>query len=178
MSVAAQLGLDDPAGGLLARARTDWPAWCGRDPRLAVVDALLALPGWIRSADRDDVDDVLHRLARLGSPTGGDDIALRLRTGGRPSTVSDWVVTDPLIVETATYAHSPDVPAAAVGGVRITYPSYSFRPVWGYPGGYELAAAPPTTHRAQVDPLWIAVGAVDGPRWNQGLRQLHRRGSD
>ena len=75
MSVAAQLGLDDPAGGLLARARTDWPAWCGRDPRLAVVDALLALPGWIRSADRDDVDDVLHRLARLGSPTGGDDIA-------------------------------------------------------------------------------------------------------
>jgi len=60
MSVAAQLGLDDPARGLLAQARTDWAVWCGRDPRLAVVDELLDLPGWIRSADRDDVDDVLH----------------------------------------------------------------------------------------------------------------------
>ena len=46
-----------------------------RDPRLAVVDDLLDLPGWIRSADGDDVDDVLHELARLGSPTGGDDTA-------------------------------------------------------------------------------------------------------
>lgn len=75
MSVAAQLGLDDPARGLLAQARTDWAVWCGRDPRLAVVDELLDLPGWIRSADRDDVDDVLHELARLGSPTGSDDMA-------------------------------------------------------------------------------------------------------
>jgi hypothetical protein len=75
MSVAAQLGLDDPAGGLLAQARTEWPVWRGHDPRLAVVDDLLDLPGWIRSADRDHVDDVLHRLARLASPTGGDDAA-------------------------------------------------------------------------------------------------------
>ncbi|MBU4215908.1 MAG: hypothetical protein KJ792_14805 [Actinobacteria bacterium] len=75
MSVAAQLGLDDTASGLLAQARTEWPAWCGRVPRLAVVDDLLDLPGWIRSADRDYVDDVLHELARLGSPTGGDDLA-------------------------------------------------------------------------------------------------------
>ena len=75
MSVAAQLGLDDPAGGLLAQARKHWPVWRGPDPRLDVVDDLLDLPGWIRSADRDDVDEVLHELARLGSPTGGDEIA-------------------------------------------------------------------------------------------------------
>ncbi len=75
MSVAAQLGLDDPAQGLLARACTDWAVWQRRDPRLAVVDDLLDLPRWIRSADREDVDDVLHELARLGSPTGGDDVA-------------------------------------------------------------------------------------------------------
>ncbi len=74
MSVAAQLGLDDPARGLLAQARTAWAVWRRHDPRLAVVDDLLDLPGWIRSADRDDVDDVLHELARLGSPTGGDDV--------------------------------------------------------------------------------------------------------
>lgn len=75
MSVAAQLGLDDPVQGLLAQARTEWPAWRGREPRLAVVDDLLDLPAWIRAADREDVDDVLHELARLGSPTGGDDVA-------------------------------------------------------------------------------------------------------
>ncbi|QZN87063.1 hypothetical protein [Cellulomonas sp. C5510] len=75
MSVAAQLELDDPARGLLARARTCWPVWWGRDPRLAVVGDLLDLPRWIGSVDRDDADDVLHELARLGSPTGGDDVA-------------------------------------------------------------------------------------------------------
>ena len=75
MSVAAQLGLDDPARGLLAQARTDWAGWRGSDPQLAVVEDLPDLPGWIRAADRNDVDDVLHDLARLGSSTGGDDIA-------------------------------------------------------------------------------------------------------
>ncbi|WP_207219044.1 hypothetical protein [Pengzhenrongella frigida] len=75
MSVATQLGLNDPARGLLAQARTDWAGWSGHDPRLVVVDDLLDLPDWIRTADRLDVDDVLHVLARLGSPTGGDDIA-------------------------------------------------------------------------------------------------------
>jgi hypothetical protein len=75
MSVAAQLGLDDPAQGMLAQARTQWPAWCGRDPRLAVVDDLLDLPEWIGSVDPEEAGEVLHRLARLGSPTGGDDTA-------------------------------------------------------------------------------------------------------
>lgn len=75
MSVAAQLRLDSPARGLLARAGNQWPASCGGDPRLIVVDDLLDLPRWIRAADRDDIDDMLHELARLGSPTGGDDVA-------------------------------------------------------------------------------------------------------
>ena len=76
MTVAAQLGLDDPARDLLARACAEWPDWCGREPRLAVVDDLLLLPAWNRSADPGQVDDVLHQLARLGSPTGGDDVVV------------------------------------------------------------------------------------------------------
>ena len=75
MSVATQLGIDNPTQGLLAQARTNWPAWRARDPHLAVVDDLLDLPAWIRADDRADIDVVLHALARTGSPTGGDDVA-------------------------------------------------------------------------------------------------------
>lgn len=75
MSVATQLGLDDPDKDLLAAARAQWPLWCLDDPHLAVVDDLLGLPGWIAAADKAGVDDVLCGLARLASPTGGDDVA-------------------------------------------------------------------------------------------------------
>lgn len=68
MSVATQLGLNDPARGLLAEARTDWAGWRGNDPRLAVVDDLLELPDWIHAAGRNDVDDVLHVLASAAPP--------------------------------------------------------------------------------------------------------------
>ena len=74
MSVAAQLALDDPDRGQLAEARAKWPVWCASDPHLRVVDDLLDLPEWIARADKGDVDGVLHTLARLASPTGGDDV--------------------------------------------------------------------------------------------------------
>jgi hypothetical protein len=74
MSVATQLGLDDPDTDLLAAARAQWPVWCTDDPRLHVVDDLLELPGWIAATDKAGVDDVLCELARLASPTGGDDV--------------------------------------------------------------------------------------------------------
>ena len=74
MSVATQLGLNDPTKELLGQAREAWPRWCEQRPDLGVVEDLLDLPDWIRAADRQAVDGVLHRLAELASPTGGDDI--------------------------------------------------------------------------------------------------------
>ena len=74
MSVAAQLALDDPDRGQLAEARAKWPVWCASDLCLRVVDDLLDLPEWLARADKGDVDGVLHTLARLASPTGGDDV--------------------------------------------------------------------------------------------------------
>ena len=75
MSVANQLGLADPDSDLLGLARQRWPQWTGQHPALRVVDDLLDLPGWLASAEKDHGDQVLHTLARLASPRGGDDIA-------------------------------------------------------------------------------------------------------
>ncbi len=75
MSVGTQLGLADPEQALLAQARALWPTWGEQYRALRVVGDLLDLPGWIASAPRDDADEVLHTLARLASPSGGDDLA-------------------------------------------------------------------------------------------------------
>lgn len=75
MSVAAQLELADPERYLLGRARGQWTVWSERCPRLRVVDDLLNLPAWIAAADKGEVDRVLWELARLASPSGGDDVA-------------------------------------------------------------------------------------------------------
>lgn len=75
MSVAAMLGVSDPEQGLLAHARERWPGWCEASPTLAVVDDLLELPAWIKANDAASVDEVLVDLARLASPSGGDDVS-------------------------------------------------------------------------------------------------------
>ncbi|MER7070654.1 hypothetical protein [Terrabacter sp. NPDC000476] len=75
MSVAKQLGLDDPESEILATARSRWPCWVSAHPVLGVVDDLLELPAWLRQADRDNADAVLLALAELSSPEGGDDVA-------------------------------------------------------------------------------------------------------
>lgn len=74
MSVATQLGLSDPTTGLLGQARQAWPRWCEQRPGVRVVEDLLELPTWIQSADRQASDAVLHQLAELASPTGGNDV--------------------------------------------------------------------------------------------------------
>ena len=74
MSVATQLGLSDPTTGLLGQARQAWPRWCEQRPGVRVVEDLLELPTWIRTADRQASDAVLHELAELASPTGGNDV--------------------------------------------------------------------------------------------------------
>lgn len=75
MSVAAHLGVGDPDRGLLGEARRCWPAWAGEHPSLGVVADLVDLQGWTYSVGRDRADEVLHTLAMLASPSGGDDTA-------------------------------------------------------------------------------------------------------
>lgn len=75
MSVATQLGLDDPGRDLLHEARRQWPTWTDEDPALAVTHDLLDLPAWVKHAPPADADRVLHALAVLASPRGGDDVA-------------------------------------------------------------------------------------------------------
>lgn len=65
MSVAQQLGLDDPKAPPLTNARAAWMGWCADDPDLAVVDDLLKLPVWTRRAAAPARDGVLAGLARL-----------------------------------------------------------------------------------------------------------------
>ena len=75
MCVAAQLGLGNVETGLIREAVQAWPEWGQLEPALRVVDGLLDLPDWIRSTDRDSVDEVLLALARLASPRAGDETA-------------------------------------------------------------------------------------------------------
>lgn len=71
MSVAVQLDLADPDRGLLREAVAAWP---GYEEVPVAVDCLLDLPAWIQGAHPGEVDEVLAVLARLGSPSGGDDV--------------------------------------------------------------------------------------------------------
>lgn len=75
MSVATQLGLGDLDTDLLGLARARWAGWAAADPDLAVTPDLMDLPAWLGAADHAATDRVLLALARLASPTGGDDVA-------------------------------------------------------------------------------------------------------
>src|SRR3954451_1537679 len=75
MSVATQLGLDGPDNPGLIRAALHWDIWVVWDSRLAAVTGgVEGLRQWLRRADPAGGDDVLHGLASLGSPTGGDSL--------------------------------------------------------------------------------------------------------
>lgn len=74
MSVAEQLGLDGVDSELLGQARCLWDDWVAAAPRLQVVTGLGDLRPWLRTAEPESTDRVLHELARLGSPTGGDSV--------------------------------------------------------------------------------------------------------
>ena len=69
MSVATQLGLDDPSEGLLGQAHQWWGRRAREHVWLAVVDDLAALPGWLSAvppATRDQVLGTLSALAYQG----------------------------------------------------------------------------------------------------------------
>jgi len=75
MSVATMLGVEDVEGTALTQARRRWQSWKAGEPDLSVVDDLLDLRDWTRTAEHEDSDKVLRALAKLGSRTGGDDPA-------------------------------------------------------------------------------------------------------
>lgn len=75
MSVAKNLGLDDPDNNMLALARGRWSNWRLEHEALDVVEDLVDLPSWMRNAEPEDADRVLLALAELASPEGGDDLA-------------------------------------------------------------------------------------------------------
>lgn len=75
MSVATMLGVDDVDAPAMMEARLSWSRWAAEEPGLAVVDDLLHLPGWTRQADVIPRDAAIRALAKLGSPTGGNEAA-------------------------------------------------------------------------------------------------------
>ena len=72
MQIATFLGLQD-GGRTLVEAEGAWPGWVAAEDALPALGCLLELPGWLRGAERDRVDEVLWTLARMASPTGGDN---------------------------------------------------------------------------------------------------------
>jgi len=73
MSVATQLGLDDPDRGLLAAARRAWRGWAGQHEALGVVAELEDLPAWL-TAHPGERSTVLGVLSGLAAQQEGDDV--------------------------------------------------------------------------------------------------------
>ena len=73
MSVATQLGLDDPDRGLLAAARHAWRGWAGQHEALGVVAELEDLPAWL-TAHPGERSTVLGVLSGLAAQQEGDDV--------------------------------------------------------------------------------------------------------
>ncbi len=63
MSVAKISGVADHECALMSQARAAWPRWCEDVPALAVVDELVALRAWTRSASRQVRGGVVAALA-------------------------------------------------------------------------------------------------------------------
>ena len=73
MSVATMLGVDNVDAPTMMEARRSWQDWTAQEPALAVVDDLLDLPNWTRTAGREPKDAAMRSLAKLGSATGSND---------------------------------------------------------------------------------------------------------
>ena len=84
MSVAMVLGVDDVDGPAMAEARQRWFGWVEEEPALPVVDDLLELRDWTRTAEPAASDLALRTLARVGSESGGNDLAAMTALTSRP----------------------------------------------------------------------------------------------
>lgn len=70
MSVQTEMGLDANLENVIADA---WPGWVERQPVLAAVTNPRHLRAWLKAADTQLADEVLHALAWLASTEGGRD---------------------------------------------------------------------------------------------------------
>lgn len=75
VSLATQLGLEQPHEDLLVSACARWEEWQQTYPVLGVCEDLLGLREWVRRAAPDETNEVLLALAELGATDGGDDPA-------------------------------------------------------------------------------------------------------
>ena len=74
MSVATHLGLD-PDGIALVELEREWASWVAQFPQLARAGDFPSLRDWlVAAASPAEADGVLHALATLGSPSGGDNL--------------------------------------------------------------------------------------------------------
>jgi hypothetical protein len=73
VSVATYLGLD-PTGTALVELEQEWASWLAQFPQLARAGDIRSLRDWLAAASPAEADDVLHALATLGSPSGGDNL--------------------------------------------------------------------------------------------------------
>lgn len=75
MSIATQLGLDEPEQGCLGQAHDWWGKWVRSRPALGVVDELASLPLWMTTADLTAREGVLESLSELAATHGDDGLA-------------------------------------------------------------------------------------------------------
>lgn len=75
MSVAHQLGFDDPGNELLELARTRWPEWQRQHQDLLFADTLDEMPRARHAVDRERLNRAMLALGWLGCPTGGNEAA-------------------------------------------------------------------------------------------------------
>ena len=75
MSVATQLGLDDPDSELLKLAGTRWATWFGDNQVLPIAFSRGPLRQWLQSSPPAATDRLLGPLAQLANCAGADDVA-------------------------------------------------------------------------------------------------------
>lgn len=139
-----------------------------RDAADPIADPWVSIASTGSDYEYGSVAYVVEVSYTLGDLTGGDTIELELATDGDPSDVGDWTVTEPLIAQRPTWS---TIPTARVGDLEIPYVD-ELAYLEGYPAGYLLEPAEPA---ADVEPLWVPVGAADAPPWDDALPKLGGR---
>ncbi len=164
MSVATQLGLDEPSAVLRA-ADHKWADWTTEYSHLPEYRA--ELRAWLSAASPDEADRVLHSLATLAATDGGDDLAA--------ASVLAWG----LLPGACTLAHrlrtlSPridEIVAAQLWVEVRTFPWNRLRKVAANillnTRAGVLRECGTAGHVARIDPTWSRtyIFDPDGPFW-------------
>lgn len=158
MSVAEQLGLDDPNDGLRVLAQARWASWVGRHPSLGVASGPEDLRVWLRCQDPDERDVVLGVLAHLGSARGEDDCAaagilLWVLLPGASAMAHRLRLLSPVVDELIAaqlWVEARTLPPTATGRIAATILRNTYREVLR-----DLGHVPPR------DPVWSRCDLLD-----------------